>query len=119
MHLRQAKGYVGLRVTAKLYQFVCCWHVIQVSKTCTHEFAFGFYAGVFVEIIIRTEIVFIQQQVHLFASLAAKRFIIGFYNFFTLFPAMEAAYCYIGFRFYTFLFQRVKNERYKIGLSFF
>ena len=73
VHLRQRKSNVGLRIAAELDEFLCRGGIIEVSEAVGIKFAFYFNAGVLVEVIISTEVILVQQQVNLFASLAAKR----------------------------------------------
>ena len=72
MHLRQRKCYIGLGIAAKLDQLLCCYFIIEVSKTFAYKFTFGLNARVFIQVIIHAKIVFIKQQENLFASFAAE-----------------------------------------------
>lgn len=121
MHLRQAECYIRLRAAAVLYQFVYSGGIVEVSKAFGHKFAFGFYAGVFVKIVISAKIIFIQQQVHLFATFAAKWFVVGFNNLVTLFTAVKAIDLYGGSCFYECWFVTVikKYRLQKSGKFFF
>lgn len=121
MHLRQAECYIRLRTAAVLYQFVYSSGIVEVCKAFGHKFSFCFDAGVFIKIVISAKIIFIQQQVHLFATFAAKWFAVGFNNFITLFTAVKAIDLYGGNCFYECWFVAVikKYQLQKSGKFFF
>ena len=72
MHLRKAERNIGLQVTVKLYKFVHQRCIVQVLKPATCEFSLCLYPRIFVEAVVATKIVFIEQQVHLPTALAAE-----------------------------------------------
>ena len=107
MHLRQAECNIRLRAAAELHQFVYSGGIVEVSKAFSHKFSFCFNAGVFIKIIISTKVIFIQQQVHLFAAFATKWFAVCLNDFFTLFAAMIAIDLYSSSCFYAIKFVAV------------
>ena len=96
MHLRQAEGDVGLCVAVELRQFVHQCGIIEIRKPPIAEPAFGFYTGILVKIVIGTEVIFIQQEVHLPAPFAAKTFIQAADRFITGIPAMVTSNLFYG-----------------------
>ena len=98
MHLRQAEYHIGLGIITELYQFFYNGCIIKVGKPFSGEFSFCFYAGIFVEIIVAAEVIFIQQKVHLFTPFTAKIFVICRNNFFALLSAMVTGGFYNGCR---------------------
>lgn len=76
MHLRYGKTDIHLPVALELCQFLYRCIIIQVSKAVRYEFSFRFQSGRFIQVVVTAKVVFIQQQVNLFATLAAEVFIL-------------------------------------------
>jgi hypothetical protein len=72
MHLGYRKSDIRLRIPAKADEFSYSAFIIQVGESFRLEFPFYFNTGIFIQIIVRTEIILIQEEVYLFTPLAAK-----------------------------------------------
>lgn len=72
MHLRYTETDIHLLAAFELRQFLNCCIIIQVSKAPRYEFPFCLQPGVLIQVVITAEIIFIEQQVNLFATLAAE-----------------------------------------------
>jgi len=96
MYLWQRKSNIGLGIAAKLHQFLHRTGIIEVGKSCRVEFSFDFNAWLLVQVIVATKIVFVQQQVHLFASLAAEIPVVHTNTIIATFAAMITVILYGG-----------------------
>lgn len=72
MHLRYTETDIHLLAAFELRQFLNCCVIIQVSKAPRYEFPFCLQPGGLIQVVITAEIIFIEQQVNLFATLAAE-----------------------------------------------
>lgn len=95
MHLRQLENNIGLCIAAELNKFFYNAFIIEISELFRYKFSFCFYARGFIKLVIAAQIVFIQQQVHLFAAAAAKTFVVRSYYFIAGIAAMIAG-CFYG-----------------------
>ena len=75
MHLRYGKTDIDLPVAFELCQLLYNGSVIQVGEAGRNKFSLCFQAGGFIQVVITAEIIFIQQQVNLFATLATEIFV--------------------------------------------
>jgi len=72
MHSGKIECHVRLGIAAELQQLGRSGGIVQVSETVVAEFSFYFNPGCIIEVVIGAQVVLIQQQVNLFAAVAAE-----------------------------------------------
>lgn len=77
MHLWYTEADVHLLAAFELRQFLNCCIIVQVSKTPRYKFALCLQTGCFIKVVITAKVIFIQQQVNLFATRTAEMLLLG------------------------------------------
>ena len=77
MHLRYGKGNIDLAFISEPDQFLNNGIIIEISKTFRNKFSFCFYTRCFIQVVIITEVVLVQQQENLFTAGTAKMIVIN------------------------------------------
>ena len=90
------KSNIYPAAAVKLNQFANYFLIVEVGKSAGGEFTCCLDARVFIKTIIIAQIIFIQQQVNLFAAIAAKYLIIGLKKVSALFATMITGCFYFG-----------------------
>lgn len=75
MHLGYTETDVHLLSALELSKFLHHCFIVQVGEAARYEFSFCFQAGILIQVVIIAKIVLVQQEIDLFAPLAAEMLI--------------------------------------------
>jgi hypothetical protein len=88
VHGGQVELHMRLVLIPETQEFHDHLFIVEVGEPVIGKSPLGFDARVFFEVVIITEVVFVEQEEYLLAAFTAKEFLFDLYRMITSFPTM-------------------------------